>query len=144
MSRNEAIDALIGKSHNQYRPPPPSQKPVLEKKPLVMPEKNGNYKRLFAYLTKSRGIDAATVQDLIDRGKLYESKDTHNCVFVSHDESGNPAYVYQRGTLSEGKPFKRDSGNKDCAFAITGNSSRLYVYEGSIDAISDITLSKLI
>lgn len=146
-SRDEAVDILIGRSHAPVQRPVAEKKPPPPKKPFALPEKNGDYRRLFAYLTKTRGIDPATVQDMVNRGKLYESKDYHNCVFVSYDDQGVPVNYFMRGTYTAPgkKPFKceAEGGNKMFPFVIEGDTNRAYAYEAAIDAMSDITLSKL-
>ena len=111
---------------------------------LVLPEKSGDYRRLFAYLTKTRGIDSGTIKALVAKDQLYESKEHHNCVFVAMDETGKPVNATMRGTTTD-KPFKADVDNidKSYPFAIRGDTNRLYVYESAIDAMSDITLAKL-
>ena len=62
---------------------------VLEKKntyvvPFVLPEEAENNSRVYAYLTKSRGLPGKLINDLIDDGLLYQ--DTNgNCVFPCLD-----------------------------------------------------------
>ena len=53
----EAVSMLLdgeqGQSYQQYHKPEKEE----EKKPFVLPEKNQNMRRVYAYLTKTRGID---------------------------------------------------------------------------------------
>ena len=55
----------------------------------------GNFRRVFAYLTKTRGIPAAVIDSLIKQNLLYEDEN-HNCVFSSLDCN----YAELVGTLS--------------------------------------------
>lgn len=108
-----------------------------------LPEKSDNSKRVFAYLSISRCIDPDTISYLMHKKLIYESKDNHNCVFVGLDREGVPRYANLRGTLTD-KSFKKEcaGSSKKFSFSIPGTNKILRVFEGAIDAISDITLSK--
>lgn len=129
-----------------------------EKKSFDLPPKADNFKRLFAYLCGSRGLDKEIVQELVRQGKIYESakdytkdgetKSLHNAVFVGFDKDGNPRSGFQRGlTTNAVRPFKRDvaGSEKDYAFCIEGAKGvdTVAVFEASIDAISHATITKL-
>lgn len=129
-----------------------------DKQPFELPKKSGNFKRLFAYLCKSRGLDKDIVQELVQQHRIYESVKTfakdgknseiHNAVFVSYNENGKAVAAFQRGTASIGKPFKGDvpgSDKENYGWFIPGhaNSTCLCIFEASIDAISHATLAKL-
>lgn len=135
----------------------PHKKIVLcENKPFELPEKSPNYKRLFAYLCKSRGLDAEILQELIHQGRLYEAvfkadvngteKEIHNAVFVGLDADGIPRSGFQRG-LNTFRPYKRDllGSDKSVAFCVPsrGKIKTVMIFEASIDAISHATLCKL-
>lgn len=112
-----------------------------------LPEANENNRRVFSYLTKTRGIDSEIVSQCINRGLLYESKDYHNVVFVGQkDETGAVRYASLRGTYTNAqKPFKGDVGGseKKYGFAMEGSNHRLLIFESAIDALSDASLAKL-
>lgn len=114
-----------------------------EEKSMTLPEQASDYKRLFAYLIKSRCLDRSIVQYAVDHHLIYESKDYHNIVFLSKDKDGNVRHAYMRGT-NEYIPFKGDvEGNdKRYGFNIVGSSDHLYVYEGAIDALSDLDMDR--
>lgn len=147
----KAVEELTGnrfKSLTEFKPV--FEKPAAElhqnneeNKTLLLPEKNVNYRRAFAYLTKTRCIDPDTISGLMHKKLIYESKDGHNCVFIGTDKDGTPKYANLRGTLTE-KPFKKECSGSDkkFSFSIPGSNENLRVFESAIDAISDITLSK--
>ncbi len=106
-----------------------------------LPEKNDTYKRIYAYLGKSRCISGSVISYFVHEKRLYESKDMHNCVFVSYCDE-QPVYAFQRGTITD-KPFKGDvfGSNKEVAFPVyrTG-SDTVIVFEAVIDLMSYMTL----
>ncbi|VYU74760.1 DUF3991 and TOPRIM domain-containing protein [Eubacterium callanderi] len=122
----------------------------IERQPLVMPSKNENHRRVFAYLTKTRKIDPDIVQWFLQQHLLYESKDklknkeveVHNCVFVNMDYEGNVVGASLRGTMSD-RSFKGSIGNDtDYGFVIKGNNHRIRIFESVIDLMSRKTLLK--
>lgn len=48
---------------------------------LALPERNGNMRRVFAYLTKQRRIDRGVVEAFAHHGMIYESAKHHNVVY---------------------------------------------------------------
>ena len=78
----------------------------------------------------------------VKKGILYESGTYHNLVFVGKDTEGIPRFASQRGTLDKyGKPFKGDVTGNDKTYGVNlvdQNSATLYVYEATIDAMSDM------
>lgn len=113
-----------------------------EKPDVVPPLKNENSRRVFAYLTKTRGIDGDVVRFFVQRGMLYESKLHHNAVFVGRDESGKIRYVMEKGTLSDGRKFCIETVNsiKKYSFHHAGTGTCLYVFEAPVDMLSYISL----
>ena len=107
---------------------------------MKLPERNDTHKRAFAYLAKTRCIDPNLISDLMKQGRIYESKDYHNCVFVTYDENKEPVYASMRGTTE--KAFKGDVLNSDKSrgFPINNSGETLFVFEAPIDSMSYITL----
>lgn len=110
---------------------------------LVLPLKARNYRRVFAYLNKTRKIDASIIADMMHLGKLYQSE-RGNCVFVGTDKDGNIRFACERGTFS-GVSYRRDcpGSDKRFCFHMEGRSNLLYVFEAPIDAMSHATLFKM-
>lgn len=118
--------------------------PVEEKHvEFKLPDKASPYKRLFAYLIKTRGLDKDIVSDLVYKKKIYESLPHHNIVFVGYDENGEARQAFQRGTVT-GLTFKGvvPGSNMNYCFAMEGKGDSLTVYEAAIDAISHASICK--
>ena len=114
-----------------------------EKIELALPDKNPVYYRVFAYLSKTRKIDSAIIAELMHEGKIYESKDYHNCVFVGKDKDGVARFASERGTIS-GRVFRRDclGSDKNFSFSMPGINETLYVFESPIEAMSHASIFK--
>ena len=84
------------------------------------------------------------VLDCINRGDIYESRYSRNCVFVGRDEYGKVKFAAMRGTLGD---FKQDAegSDKKYGFIIPPNdphSSKIAVFEAPVDCLSHQTLCK--
>ncbi len=112
-----------------------------ENKPFLLPPVNKDYRRAFAYLTKSRAIDRELVSRLMHEHRIYEEADHHNVVFLAGDRAGHIQHGFIRGTIT-GKQFRGDvpGSNKDYGFSLQGNTNRLIVFEAPIDLLSYKTL----
>lgn len=112
-----------------------------ETKPFLLPPVNKDYRRAFAYLTKSRAIDRELVSRLMHEHRIYEEADHHNVVFLAGDRAGHIQHGFIRGTIT-GKQFRGDvpGSNKDYGFSLQGNTKRLIVFEAPIDLLSYKTL----
>ena len=108
---------------------------------LALPERNGNMRRVFAYLTKQRGIDRGVVEAFAHHGMIYESDKHHNVVFVGYDREGKPRHANLRGTGRE-STFKGNAPNSNPAYSFHwhGSSSALYLFEAPIDLMSYLSL----
>lgn len=114
-----------------------------EKVPFVLPEAAANYRRLYAYLLKSRKIDKAVVDYCVRNHLIYESAEHHNIVFLSRDKDGIVHHAFMRGT-NDAYPYKGDvEGNdKRFGFNIPVSGKKLRVFEAAIDALSEWTITK--
>ena len=80
----------------------PYEKEIAEhEKKDVGKDKASDYRRAFAYLHKSRGIDYKLIQRLVDDGLLEQEAETNNAVFLMIDENGETVGAELEGTLSE-------------------------------------------
>lgn len=155
----EAIGNITGEAPYQkydtkyektYVHKPMSQEKTVEKKPLVLPKKDGNTNEIEEYLTVVRQLDQAIVKDLIASGDIFQAvtqKDKYtfrNCAFVSFDEK-REAKACSLRSIAVGSKFRQEylNSDKSYAFAMNGKSERLFVFEAPIDAISHATLRKL-
>lgn len=117
----------------------PRYKPKINSKNvnIVFPHKNSNYKRVCAYLIKTRKIHQSIVEEFIKYNKLYEDE-RHNCVFVGY-KNNNAVYGLKIGTNTNNK-FKRElaGSNKDFSVELRNNykSDTVCIFESIIDAMS--------
>lgn len=139
----EAVELILRDSPvsfpAQSRPPPARATP----KELILPERNDNNRRVFAYLC-SRGIDMEIINHSIKHGQIYEEREHHNAVFVGFD-GDVPKCASMRSAMS-GSTFLRDAEGSDKRFAFSfsasDNNGALVVTEGAIDLLSYLTLIK--
>ena len=136
----EAIEYLLGGSGGTLAVSPSVQK---AEKPFVLPPKNDNMRRVFAYLLNRRGIDREVLYAFVHKGMIYESADYHNAVFVGFDSNGNPKHAHKRGTGSESSYKGNVSGSQpEYSFHWSGQSNTLYLFEAPIDMLSFISMQK--
>ena len=111
-------------------------------KPFILPPKHRDVRRVFAYLTESRGIDRKVISFFINEKLLYEEAAYHNAVFLGTDKDGIPRHAHKRSTGSFGKAFRQNVAGSDprCSFHYLGWDERLYVFEAPIDLLSYITM----
>lgn len=130
----EAVEALSGqrKAPTARRGQETEQSHIMSL-PLSAPPP---FTRVYAYLTRSRGIPPRTVQRLIDAKLVYQEADHGNAVFVNREHD----YCEIRGTLTYGKPFhgcrKAKSENYWSFGRPTGKRPTAYICEAAIDAVS--------
>ena len=136
----EAMEYLLGGSGGTLAVSPSVQK---EEKPFVLPPKNDNMRRVFAYLLNCRGIDREVLYAFVHKGMIYESADYHNTVFVGFDSNGNAKHAHKRGTGSESSYKGNVTGSQpEFSFHWYGQSDRLYLFEAPIDMLSFISMQK--
>ena len=136
----EAIEYLLGGSGGTLAVSPSVQK---EEKPFVLPPKNDNMRRVFAYLLNRRGLDREVLYAFVHKGMIYESADYHNAVFVGFDSNGKPKHAHKRGTGSESSYKGNVSGSQpEYSFHWSGQSNTLYLFEAPIDMLSFISMQK--
>lgn len=112
-----------------------------ERGKIELPPIASRYKRLYAYLIKTRKIGKQTVDFFVKKGELYEN-DKGGMVFVGKDKEGTAKYAMIRGT-SENKPFKAEAKNSDKSFGFkvaNPRNNKLVVFESAIDLMSYMTL----
>ena len=103
----EAVEYLLGGRNGTLAVSTPIERTM--PKPFVLPQRNDNMRRVYAYLLSRRGLDRDVVYAFAHRQMIYESAQYHNAVFVGFDQDGVPRHANMRGTGSE-STFK---GNAD-------------------------------
>ena len=142
----EAMEILLGeKGKEKLREYDITQEQEI-KEISELPEKADNYRRLFAYLAKTRRIDPSIIQDMINDGKLYQEKEHNNCVFLGKNKEGEIKYCLKVGTNSF-KKYKGEIEGSDKAYSVdlctSSKSPNLYIYESIIDSMSHATMIKI-
>lgn len=143
MSLPEAVFQINGQA--AITPPAPSHKIVIaEPKKLLLPERNDNNDRVISYLS-GRGIHHTIIDIAILTGRLYESRDYHNAVFVGFDKQGAPRYGSIRGTFGSRLIGDVNGSDKHYSFSTpaNGDSEKLHLFESAIDLLSFGTLEML-
>jgi len=95
----EAMSMLLGESMEPVYPQAKKQE-VIQQKPFAPPVPNANMHRVFAYLLKTRGLDADVVSYFARKKMLYEDAAHHNAVFIGTDEGSCPRHAHLRSTNS--------------------------------------------
>lgn len=117
-----------------------------EPREFILPPQNENYKRLYAYLIKTRGLSAEVITDFVQRKLIYEDAVHHNIVYCGRDPEGVVRYAGLRGTADAyGKTFKMDVPGNDKNYGVNivnKKSNELKVFEAVIDCMSYIDIYK--
>ena len=138
----EAMSMLLGESMEPVYPQAEKQEQA-DQKPFAPPVPNANMHRVFAYLLKTRGLDADVVSYFARRKLLYEDAAHHNAVFIGTDEGNCPRHAHLRSTNSFGKAFRLNVESSDPRYSFhhTGTDGSLYVFEAPIDMLSYISMN---
>ena len=113
------------------------------KLPFTPPKLSKNMHRTFAYLIKTRKIDADIVQHFVNEKKILETEEYHNVAFCGYDEKGEMKQMHLRSTLPGNRFFMDiDGSDKQYYFRHIGTNSDVYVFEAPIDMLSYITMNK--
>lgn len=112
-----------------------------KKSNIILPQRNSDNKRLYAYLCSTRCISYQIVEYFVRRNLIYEDKDNHNIVFIAKNKMGTVKYAGLKGTMNN-IPFGIELNNcdKKYSFKHVGTSDTLYVFEAFIDMFSYIDL----
>lgn len=136
----DAVEYLLG---DWRRNPKISPAVVREpSKPLELPSRNDNMRRVFAYLLYQRGIHRDVAYAFAHKQMIYESEKYHNVVFVGYDKNGNPRHANLRGTGKD-STFKGNAVGSvpEYSFHWTGRSEKLFLFEAPIDMLSFISMN---
>ena len=112
-------------------------------KPLELPPKHENMRRVYGYLIRRRGIDKDVLDAFAYRGLVFESADYHNAVFVGADKTGKPRHIHKHSTATQGG-FKGNApgSEPEYSFHWIGGGDTLFLFEAPIDMLSFISLHK--
>ena len=112
-------------------------------KPLQIPAKYENMRRVYGYLLQRRGIDKEVLDTFAYRGLVYECDRYHNAVFVGIDKEKKIRHIHKRSTAAQGG-FKGNApgSEPEYSFHWHGGSDLLYLFEAPIDMLSFISMFK--
>lgn len=125
-----------------------AKQPPKEQPPFQLPEPSGDFRRLFAYLCRTRGLSRDVVMEMLRQKVLYQGVQTkknktyHNAVFVYRDPDGKPVGAFLRGMGQVA--FKQDvpGSDKRYGWLLRGTDPVwVAVFEAAIDAASQYCLS---
>lgn len=129
-----------------------SKEQVVIPKKFQLPNANVDMHRLYAYLLKTRCIDAEVVTHFVKAKTIYEScekaknngKEFHNIIFVGNDEFGVARHAHKHGMYTQGNSFKGNiEGSKpEFSFHHIGTNDKIFVFESPIDMLSYISMNK--
>lgn len=137
----EAVEIIAGQAAIH----PPVTLPAEKKteKILLLPQAYRYTDYVISYL-KSRGIDKELIQFCLDTGRLYESANYHNVVFVGRDKEGKARYAALRGVETD---FigEANGSDKNYSFSIPAKEtgSEIHLFESAIDLLSYATLRRM-
>ena len=112
-------------------------------KPLQIPAKYENMRRVYGYLLQRRGIDKEVLDTFAYRGLVYECDRYHNAVFVGIDKEKKIRHIHKRSTVAQGG-FKGNApgSEPEYSFHWHGGGDVLYLFEAPIDMLSFISMFK--
>lgn len=136
----EAVEYLLG--DRTGRPNKSQAKDFIPANKLILPARNDNMRRVFAYLLFQRGLHRDVVYAFAHKQMIFESEKYHNAVFVGFDRNGTPRHANLRGTGKE-STFKGNAIGSipEYSFHWNGNSQRLFLFEAPIDMMSFISMN---
>lgn len=106
---------------------------------LELPERNESCEIARKYLIEQRKLSEHLVDQIIEKGDIYESKAYHNVVFVGRDKEQNPRYAAMRGIDETRYRGEARGSEKAYGFGHIGTDEKLFVFESPIDLLSYIT-----
>lgn len=137
----EAVEIIAGQAAIQ--PPVSASAEKKTEKVLLFPKPYRYTEYVVSYL-KNRGIDVELIEFCLKTGRLYESADHHNVVFVGRDQEDQPRYAALRGV---GTDFigEASGSDKHYSFSIPAEEScrEVHLFESAIDLLSYATMEKL-
>lgn len=135
----EAMEYLLNGYGGTLTAAPPIQQ---KEKAFIMPERNENMRRVYAYLLYKRGIDREIINAFAHKNMIYESLPHHNAVFVGYDSSGEPRHAHKRGSGSQSTYKGNAEGSMpEYSFHWNGTSDKLFLFEAPIDMLSYISMN---
>lgn len=114
-----------------------------KEKQIILPPKNNESKRVFAYLN-SRYIDKEIINYCLSNNLLYEDADHHNVIFLGYDENSKVKFGCARATNPSRVMYDLKGSSKEYSFRLLSKdkSTTVHIFESAIDLLSYATLIK--
>ena len=147
----EAVSMLLGGEQGETYRQSKKQEEV-QRGPFTLPAVNGDMRRVFAYLLRSRLLDHEVVSAFAKEKLIYESlepskdgsRQYHNAIFVGYDPEGKARHAHKKGIYTVGKSYRGNLESSDPRYSFhwNGKSNEVFVFEAPIDMLSYISLHK--
>lgn len=113
-------------------------------KKILLPPVSQCADHVTAYLS-GRGISPDVIEFCIKTGRLYESTQYHNAVFVGFDKQGKARFGCQRGIGDTRFMGDLNGSDKHYSFALpaSAEASTVHLFESAIDLMSYATLCQI-
>ena len=120
-----------------------SYKKAAEEKKIILPPKNQENKRVFAYLS-SRYIDKEIINYCLNNNFMYEDLEHHNVIFLGYDENNKVKFGCARATNPSRVMYDLKGSSKEYSFRLLSqeSSTTVHIFESAIDLLSFATLIK--
>ena len=110
-----------------------------------LPERADTNKNVYAYLTKTRGLDKSLIASLIDKGLIYQDRKYNNAVFIGKDFEGNIVSAFKRSTRTYGNSTFKSGDEygsmKEYRFRVENSTNAtVNVFESEIDLLSYLSM----
>ncbi len=141
----EAVELLLSYAHDTGISVRENVEEKQEVKEFVLPSRNTDMKKAYAYLLKTRFLDKDVIDEFVKNGLIYEDSKYHNVVFIGADEDGVARHAHKKSTYTRSEKSYRgnvEGSDPRYSFHHKGTSDQLYVFEAPIDMLSYISLHK--
>ena len=114
-----------------------------QEKQIILPPKNNESKRVFAYLN-SRYIDKEIINYCLNNNLIYEDAEHHNTIFLGYDENNKVKFGCARATNPSRVMYDLKGSSKEYSFRLLSKekSTTVHIFESAIDLLSFATLIK--
>lgn len=140
MSFIDAVEALTGELIDRTYTPSRTyeSKPVQQTARELSLAEADNYRRVFAYLCKTRRLDYDMLSALVKKGTISQEEKTGNVLFKYYDDQGKIIGAEKVGTSTEQK-FKgiaKGSAGGHGFEVVHGTGEKAFFFESAIDMLS--------
>lgn len=141
MSFADAVEALTGEYIDRTYTAPTrtyQTKPIQQTARELSLAEADNFRRVFAYLCKTRGLDYDLISSLVKSGVIAQEQKTGNVLFKYYDENGKIIGAEKVGTSTEHK-FKgiaTGSAGGHGFEIVRGSGENAFFFESAIDMLS--------